>query len=460
MDKKILDSIDSFIEKNAEGIFRDIGRLVSINSVEGEKSEGAPFGAEPKRALEKGLEIAAELGLDTRNCENYIGYASVGGDSDRYLATITHLDVVPAGDGWKADPFTMREREGYLLGRGVIDDKGPSVICLYMLKYLKEQGISLRYPVRALLGVNEETGMGDVTYYLDNYKAPLFCFSPDADFPLICGEKGIAHGMMTSSCAPENVIDIRGGCAANAVPGSCEATVKAAELESTGDVTAERLPDGTWHLTAKGIGGHASIPQGTKNAIGVMIDYLLSNNIVSGAEADFFRFASLPHIAWDGSTLGIFASSEGFTNLTVVCGVIGIEDGHFFQTIDVRYVPSVTGEWVFSTIQKAAGDIAQIRLDRNAAPFYISPEAPEIRACMDAYNFVTGEGKQAITIGGGTYARDFPNAAGFGPEHADRVYPDFCGSMHGAEEAVSKAELLEALKVYIIAVLNLEEIDF
>ena len=62
---------------------------------------------------------------------------------------------------------------------------GNGVLCLYALKYLKERKIPLRYPVRALLGVNEEIGMKDVEYYLENFPAPLFCFSPDADF-LLC----------------------------------------------------------------------------------------------------------------------------------------------------------------------------------------------------------------------------------------------------------------------------------
>ena len=283
MDKKILDSIDSFIEKNSDNIFKDISRLVSVNSIETAPEENAPFGCGPKKALDLGLEIASELGLETRNCENYIGYASVGGDGDRYLATITHLDIVPSGDGWKADPFVMREREGYVIGRGVIDDKGPSVICLYALKYLKEQGLKLRYPVRALLGANEETGMGDVEYYLANYPAPLFCFSPDADFPLICGEKGIWGGNMISACSPANIIDIHGGFASNAIPGSCEAFVKADHLVSTEDVSAVK-EDGLWHLTSRGIAGHASLPEGTKNAIGVMIDYLLENGIASAEE--------------------------------------------------------------------------------------------------------------------------------------------------------------------------------
>ena len=457
--ESVLKRIDSFIEENSWELFKNIGRLVAVDSVETAAEDGAPFGPGAKKALDLGLEIAGELGLETRNCENKIGYASVGGEGDKYLATITHLDVVPAGDGWLADPFTMREREGFLIGRGVIDDKGPSVVALYALKFLKESGIELKYPVRALLGANEETGMGDVEHYLANYPAPLFCFSPDAEFPLICGEKGIWHGEMVSKIAPENVIEIKGGVAANAIPASCTALVKAETLESTEDVTAVR-EGAYWRLNAKGISGHASIPEGTKNANGVMIDYLLTNRVLSGAEADFFRFAMLPHMDFNGSTLGIAAKGEGFTPLTVVSGMLYIEDGRFHQSIDIRYVPEVTGEWILETLAKAASDVAEITCNRDAKPFYKSPDCPEITACMEAYRMITGEDAKPFTIGGGTYSRDFPNAVGFGPEHSDRKYPDFVGQMHGAEEAVSKAELLEALKVYIVTLLNLEELEF
>ena len=69
------------------------------------------------------------MGLATRNCENYMGYAELAGaDPEKYLATICHVDVVPVGNGWTADPFKMRIQDGWLLGRGVSDDKGPMVV--------------------------------------------------------------------------------------------------------------------------------------------------------------------------------------------------------------------------------------------------------------------------------------------------------------------------------------------
>ena len=461
IDENRLSDINRFAEAHERDIVRDIARLVRIPSVEGPAGPDAPFGVESKRALDCALQIAAELGLDTVNCENRIGYAAVGKDHGQgYLATITHVDVVPAGDGWSEDPFTLREREGFLIGRGVMDDKGPSVLCLYALKYLKDSGLPLRYPVRALLGSNEETGMGDLEHYTANYPAPLFCFSPDADFPLIHGEKGIYHGRLISRHTPVNVLEITGGVAANAVPAKASALVRAEMLHSTDAVSAEQLEPGLWKLSAVGISGHASMPEGTVNAIGRIVDYLLENEVPAGEELPYFRFLARLHAATDGSGLGLQSADDCFTPLTAVGGKISTENGVFTQTIDCRYGLSTSGERISALLREAAGDAADIQVDADNAPFYLTLDNPAIQACMESYNLITGENARPFTIGGGTYARHFPNAAAFGPEHPERPAPDFAGPIHGIDEAARLSDFIEALKIYIVALLRLEELDF
>ena len=461
MNEELRLDLENYVEENDDAIFRDIARLVSVNSVEGEPEPDAPFGPGPRDALNLGLRIAEELGLKTVNCEGKIGYAQLGeGAEDRYLATITHLDVVPVGDGWKEDPFTMREREGYIIGRGVMDDKGPSVLCLYALKYLKERNVPLKYPIRALLGANEETGMLDVEHYLANYPAPLFCFSPDANFPLCNGEKGIYHGRILSKLPLGNIVDIRGGVAANAIPDKAEATVRADKLESAEGVDAEQLENGLWHVTAHGIGGHASMPKGTVNAIGVLVEYLLRSGVCDENERKLLNLLSLLHRAWDGSALGVQADDGLFEPLTIVGGVIGVENGRLFQTVDSRYPTNTSGEKIAAGIREKAGEIAEVTVDRDAEPFYMSLDNPAVQVCINAYNAVTGENAKPYTIGGGTYARDFPNAVSFGPEHPERPAPDFAGPIHGVDEAACKADLIEALKVYILALIELEKLEF
>ena len=457
MDQKLMRDVAHFVEENKENVLRDIGRLVAIDSVMGEEKPGMPFGEGPAQALKLGLEIAGELGLEAHNCEDRMGYAQVGQGTD-YLATITHLDVVPSV-GWAEDPFTLRRREGYIIGRGVMDDKGPSVLCLYALKYLKDSGMPLRYPVRALLGINEENHMADLDYYLANYKAPLFCFSPDANFPLCNGEKGIFHGKVVSWLPMKRVKDIRGGVAANVIPDLAEAWVEAEKLSSTERVTAQREGD-CWHLTAKGIGGHASAPEGTVNAIGVLVDYILEQGILSGAEEDFFYGLQRLHSDPYGVNLGLDTEDMIFTPLTIVGGVIGMEEGHVFQTVDCRYPTTSSGQDIVAQLTGNWGELAQVHVLSDDKPFYMALDNPAVQVCVDTYNAVTGEQAQPYTIGGGTYARHFPNAVSFGPEHPERPVPDFAGPIHGVDEAACKEWFTEALKVYIVALIELQKVDF
>lgn len=459
MDVQLRQDIDRFVAENETRIFEDIARLVAINSVEGEAKPGMPFGEGPARVLAEGLKLAEELGLEAVNCENYIGYAQIGEGED-YLATITHLDVVPVGEGWKEDPFTMREREGWIIGRGVMDDKGPSVLCLYALKYLKERNIPLRYPVRALLGANEETGMGDVEYYLAHYKAPLFCFSPDANFPLCNGEKGITRGRLIAKVPMENIVDIRGGFVSNAIPDKAEARIRADKVEPAPGLTVEREEDGLWHLTAAGIGGHASLPEGTVNAIGVLVNAILDQNLAGGEEAKYLRAVADLCGHPDGSGVGVQADDGLFQPLTIVGSMIGVAEGRMVQTYDSRFPTNTSGAQIAAIIGERYAGVLEVEADREAPPFYMSLDKPEVQVCIRAYNDITGENAEPYTIGGGTYARDFPNAVSFGPEHPERPAPDFAGPIHGVDEAASKDWLLEALKVYILALIELEKLAF
>ena len=49
----------------------------------------------------------------------------------------THMDVVPVGEGWSSDPFSLREEGGRLYGRGACDCKGPLASMLEAMRMLK-----------------------------------------------------------------------------------------------------------------------------------------------------------------------------------------------------------------------------------------------------------------------------------------------------------------------------------
>ena len=462
MENKWNERIDQFIQAQRENILRDIGRLVAVPSVEGPAAPGAPFGPGPRAALDEALAIAAELGLAPGEGEGHIGWADVpGAEKEKYLATITHLDVVPEGNGWDADPFTLRVRDGWLLGRGVADDKGPSVLCLYALKFLKDEAGPLRYPVRALLGCNEETNMKDVAWYNAHEKPPVFCFTPDAEFPLCNGEKGQFEADLLSPVLNGDILDFEGGVARNAVPDRASALIRAelAALPVAEGITLEQEAGGV-RVRGWGKSGHAAMPQGTVNAIGLVVDYLLANGIGSEAERAFLQLLHKLHSAWDGTGLGIQADDGLFDPLTVVGGVIRMENGALRQTVDCRFPTSTNGSVLEAALRKAAGDAGVVCMDHVNEPFYIGVDAAPIQALMEAYCQVTGEEAKPFTMGGGTYARHFPLAVSFGPENPNAVLPDFAGPMHGANEGAKFEHLLAALKIYILALLKLEELEY
>lgn len=457
-------SIDAFAEQNRDNILRDITRLVAVPSVEGTPEPGAPFGAGPRAALDKALEIAAELGLETYNAEGYIGWAQTGpiAGGQKYLATITHTDVVPEGNGWDADPYTVRVRDGWILGRGVSDDKGPGILCLYALKYLKDSGIELKYPVRALLGTNEETNMHDVDYYAAHYPMPAFCFTPDAEFPVCNGEKGGFNGEIVSPKLENGVIlDFQGGVARNAVPDRAFCTVRVAPdaIECTEGVTKEAGENGATVLRGQGKSGHAAMPAGTVNAISLLVDCLLHNHIGTEAEQAYLRVLQKLHAATDGSAVGIAADDGLFDPLTIIGGTIGQEDGVIRQSFDCRYPTNTDPEKMTAALEQVCGTAAHLENLTSRVPFYIAADSPAIQTLINTYNEVTGEQQTPFTMGGGTYARHFPYAVSFGPEHTDVAIPAFAGPMHGANEGAPFEKLIEALKIYILALLRLQDVE-
>ena len=454
--------IDQFIAQNKEAIVEDIRQLIAIDSVQTAAQPGAPFGPGARDALLKTLEIADRMGLATHNCENYIGWAELpGADAEKYLAAICHVDVVPAGNGWDADPFTLRVNGNWLLGRGVADDKGPMIALLYALKFLKQEGTALRYPVRALVGTNEETGMEDVDYYLANYPAPAFCFTPDAEFPVCNGEKGHFNGKIVSPVCGGCVVEFEGGVANNAVPDRASALVKAdiTKLADGDGVTVEAEGE---YVRVRGWGkaGHAAMPAGTVNAIGKVVDYLLANNLCNAAERAYFESLHKLHCSTAGEGLGIACADGPFGPLTIIGGRIYMEDGKMVQTFDSRYPTAATTAELEAKTRAAVEPGAALVDCHGNEPFYIEANSPAILACIDTYNKVTGENAKPFTMGGGTYARHFPYAVSFGPEHADTVLPDFGGPMHGANEAAPLDKLLEALKIYILALYELQKVEF
>jgi acetylornithine deacetylase/succinyl-diaminopimelate desuccinylase-like protein len=79
--------------------------------------------------------------------------------SGKALVLSSHMDVVQAvADDWRFDPYSGEVADGYVFGRGTIDDKGMGVMELMTMLLLKRQNVQLTRDVIMLATCDEEIG--------------------------------------------------------------------------------------------------------------------------------------------------------------------------------------------------------------------------------------------------------------------------------------------------------------
>lgn len=130
-----------------------------------------------------------ETGFKTGHADNRVGWVEYG-EGEEMVGVLGHVDVVPAGEGWKYPAFGAEIHDGVLWGQGCLDDKGPTVGAIYALKAIRDLNLPIDRRIRVLFGSDEECGSSCAKYYVENgYELPVIGFTPDAEFPAIFCEK-------------------------------------------------------------------------------------------------------------------------------------------------------------------------------------------------------------------------------------------------------------------------------
>lgn len=425
-------------------------RLCRIPSVKAPAEPGGPFGAANAAVLAEFLQLGRELGFKAVDLDGYCGYLEWGADGP-ITAILGHLDVVPAIDGWTHDPFTPLITEDRIIARGTADDKGPVVAALFALKALKDEGFVPRGRIRLIVGLDEESGSECMAHYVRVAELPVQGFTPDANFPVIYAEKGIAHLVLSGQPAGDSslaasettgkgrapqasrrLISAHAGQRANMVPAKCELTWQDAD----GQLMSE---------TFTGKAAHASTPWEGENAI------LNALRQCSGqVDPDAFIAACAtvlgaaePGTAWRGDSLQI-SGADHSGPLTVNPGILRVDAQTAQLTLDIRYPATWSFDQLLKDLQRVTAPHGlTVAVQHHQAPLVNDPEAPLVQALMRVYNTVCGDTAQAIAIGGGTYARTMPNIVAFGPSFADD--PDVC---HQVDEYITFDKLLASATVY------------
>ena len=446
--------MSNFVEENLASMKKDLGSLVSFNSVNSD--DCPPFGQANREVLDTALSLMEEKGLKTNNLDYYCGYGEVG-EGEKLIGIVCHLDVVPAGTGWDSNPFEMIEKDGYLYGRGVSDDKGAVIASLYALKYLIDTKYEFKKRVRLIVGCNEETGSRCIAHYVEKCGHIDLGFTPDGNFPGIYAEKGMVGGRLIG---PDGSIflALEGGEAGNVVckKVSCELPTGFFDeyifkdfLDSK-NIQYELKTSQTTKISVYGKAAHASMPDLGVNAI----NYLLEGLFLAGLDDPFVEnFHKNIGLSLHGEKLGLNEIEDDISNASVNIGVIGLKNGHVECSVDCRF-PVKSKADVAIKYFDALNDFGCHFMGHGIDPLYFDIDSPMIKALKKAYEDVTGDKESKMeAIGGGTYAKSINNCIAFGCEFQGED-----NHIHDANEKLSIESFKKQVDIYIQAIKNLNEI--
>ena len=340
------------------------------------------------------------------------------------------------GLDWKTNPFQLTEINDVLYGRGVEDDKGPTLLCFYAIKDLIKEGVKFNKKIRFFVCTNEETGWKDIEYLKTKTKFPSCGFSPDGDFPPSYAEKGI-YIIKISLPKLEGFSQLSGGTVINAV---CDyATVKAKQKFIDKDLLLSLglslKDDGV--IESFGVGAHGSRPSLGKNALKPIFEYMqIKGERLNNLTKKLFE---------DEICLSSFANEQGTTTLSpnlIVNTEKGIE-----LWCDCRLPAPLTIEDIVPTLNKIG---LEYTITEKHPPFLVDKKGFLVTALNDAYNKIAKTNHQPQALGGSTFARVFEQGCAFGVG-----MPNVIDTCHQSNESLSKKHLLTAYEIYKEAIYNL-----
>lgn len=450
------EALNSKIMEMQDEMLEALQRNMRINSEKGEAKPGAPYGEGPKAALDDVLALGEKLGFKTGNADNRVGWIEYG-EGEEMVGILGHLDVVPEGEGWEHPAYGAEIIDGELWGRGCLDDKGPVIGAIYALKAIRDLNLPIDRRIRILFGTDEECGSSCVEYYVNNgYEMPTIGITPDGEFPAIFFEKGISNFVVGKNSVEPGEIEVEsfaGGTAGNVVTPFCRLVVKGALKVTPADGIVVKEEDGRTIVEATGKSAHGSTPQLGENAAIKLVNAVKENHFGGDFQKLIDFLAEKINTEVHGETLGVHYVDEETGETSVNLGVIDCDKEHLSITLDIRYPNNGEAEVVDAQIAKVTGEYGlEILNNGHGKKVYVPKDSELITKLVKVYEEQTGEKLEPLAIGGGTYAKEFPNMVAFGP-----TFPGQDAMIHQPNERVSIELLMKAICITGVAMYELAQ---
>lgn len=455
-------------EARKDDFLNDLFMLLKIDSVrdDNKASKDAPVGPGPKEALEAFLALGEKDGFISKNTGNIAGHLEYG-EGDEMMGVLAHVDVVPAGNGWDTNPFDPVIIDGKIYARGSSDDKGPGMAAYYAIKMIKEMNLPISKKIRFIIGTDEESGWQCMDHYLSVEKEPDFGFSPDANFPIINGEKGnvslYVNTKGTNEGGKNTLLSFDAGLRENMVPRDAVVVFTSEEADviekafydyiESAPITGTVAVDGD-KVTIEVIGksAHGMEPRGGVNG-GTYLATFLSNFSFGGDAQNYLKIiAEYIHEDSRADKLGLAFADDVMGDLTMNAGVFTFtpEDGGMIA-LNFRYPRGMNVEAIEIQLDSKLAEYG-VTLSRGGVkePHYVPADDPLVKTLLDVYAKHTGLEAKEQSIGGGTYGRLMKRGVAYGA-----MFPDSVDTMHQANEFMAVDDLMKAMAIYAEAIYTL-----
>lgn len=460
------------VKEYEKDIVKDLKGLLSIESVrnDAESNVDEPVGLGPKKALNYMYKLGERDGFSYKDIENIVGRIEAG-KGDDLLGVLCHVDVVPAGAGWDTDPFDPVETEDIIIARGTLDDKGPTIAAYYAVKILEDMKVDWKKRIHIIVGTDEESDWQCTDRYFETEEMPTIGFAPDAEFPLIYGEKGIVTFNILQSGYEEDddepEVELKAffsGERFNMVPDTAQAKLLIKEqmtnvvqnfetfLEENEIEGETSIDEGFLNLTVHGKSAHGMDPSQGINAGLLLIQFLNNLNLDKYANS-YVKFANDYLVnSPNGEKMGMKFATEEMGEVTTNTGIMSYTDvdgGQF--GINLRYPEGFNFEQSLTRFTEEIADRGfEIDMDKHQEPHYVDKNDPFIDKLLSAYRNQTKDLSEPFTIGGGTYARNLDKGVAFGA-----MFKESEDLMHQKNEYITKKQLFDATAIYLEAIYNI-----
>ncbi|MYL62708.1 dipeptidase PepV [Bacillus hwajinpoensis] len=453
-----------------QSLMNDLEGLLKIESVldEENRTEDAPFGSEVKKALDYMLNLGKRDGYQTKNVEQVAGHLEFGQGED-IIGILCHVDVVPAGNDWTTPPFTPDVREGKMYARGAIDDKGPTIAAYWAMNIVKELYPALSKRVRMIVGTDEESSWRCVDTYFKHEEMPTMGFAPDAVFPIIHAEKGIADFEWIFPVNEEKketffLCSFHSGQRLNMVPDHAIAKCQSSEDQlldvkkefelflNDKNLKGKATLDKQLTLEIHGVSVHGSAPHEGVNAAFRLAEFLEGLSLDQNGSAYINFITKWLQDDFTGERLGVSFKDNITGSLTMNAGTFEYQASRQGRIgINLRYPVTCQFDHVKQTFEKVTGPMSvEMKVIDHMTPHHVPQDHELIQKLQHVYEKQTGKEAKLLSIGGGTYARSLNAGVAFGALFEGK--PQLA---HQKDEYVDIEDLLKAAAIYAEAIYEL-----